>query len=116
MNSRLSALRHALRRPQIAFGVLISVFWFLVVVTVNLWAPYKAYEQTGVRLSPPSFQHLFGTDVLGRDVFSRVMYGSRQSIPIAVVVIIFAVLVGSIVGGIAGVHRRSFGLVHHASN
>jgi len=102
MNTRLVAFRHALRRPQITFGVLVSLFWFLVVITVNLWAPYKAYEQTGVRLSPPSLHHLFGTDVLGRDVFSRVMYGSRQSIPIAVVVIVFAVLVGSVVGGISG--------------
>lgn len=91
-----------LRRPGIAFGVGVLTLWTLVLATVPLWAPYDPYDNVGRRLQPPSGDHWFGTDALGRDVFSRVLYGSRQSLPISVAVIVSAVLIGCLLGAIAG--------------
>ncbi len=100
--SRGRRLLRLLRRPGIAFGVAVVLFWLVVLVTVHWWAPYDPFESTGKRLSPPSGDHWFGTDALGRDVFTRVMYGSRQSLPISVAVIASAVFIGSVLGAAAG--------------
>jgi len=53
-------------------------------------------------LQPPSSEHFFGTDELGRDLFSRILYGVRISITTAIVAVGFAVLIGSVLGAIAG--------------
>src|SRR5262249_539052 len=53
------------------------------------------------RLAPPSSQHWLGVDGLGRDVFSRVLYGGRVSLPVALVVVITASLFGSLYGALA---------------
>ena len=93
--------RHA-RRPQIAFGVVVAFIWFVVLVTIQWWAPYDPLENTGKRLLSPNAKHWLGTDTLGRDVFTRVLYGARQSLPIAVAVIIAAVTIGIVLGSVAG--------------
>jgi peptide/nickel transport system permease protein len=59
-------------------------------------------QAIGDRLQPPSAKYWFGTDELGRDVFSRVIYGARISLPIGFVVIMFAMFIGSLVGATAG--------------
>lgn len=91
-----------IRRPGIAFGVAILGLWAIVLATVGWWAPYGPYENVGKRLQSPSGDHWMGTDALGRDVFSRVMYGARQSLPISVAVIVSAVIIGCALGAIAG--------------
>jgi peptide/nickel transport system permease protein len=53
------------------------------------------------RLKPPSAEHLFGTDSLGRDVFSRVLLGARMSLPAGLVVVLLAAAFGTIYGGVA---------------
>ena len=89
--------------PGIVFGGAILVLWLLVLLTVQWWAPYDPYAAVGDRLLAPSGDHWFGTDALGRDVFSRVMYGSRQSLlKISVAVIASALLIGSVLGSAAG--------------
>ncbi|MFZ9628660.1 MAG: ABC transporter permease [Ilumatobacteraceae bacterium] len=90
------------RNPGITFGAAITLVWLIVFATCHWWAPYDPFEMVGERLMPPSGAHWFGTDALGRDVFSRTLYGSRQSLPIAVAVIVSAVLIGSTLGAIAG--------------
>ncbi|MBI4933738.1 MAG: ABC transporter permease [Actinobacteria bacterium] len=90
------------RRPQIAFGLIVCFIWLVVILTVHWWAPYDPYESVGDRLQPPNGDFWFGTDALGRDVFTRVLYGARQSLPIAVAVIASAVLIGSVLGAAAG--------------
>ena len=100
------AVRDALRRPAIAFGAAVILIWLLVTVTVQWWAPYDPFESVGARLQAPSTAHWFGTDEIGRDLFTRVMYGARQSIPLAVAVIAVAAAVGSVLGAIAGYAGR----------
>lgn len=75
----------------------------IVAVLAPLLAPADPYLlDPGQRLRPPSAQHWFGTDEVGRDVFSRVLYGSRISLTIAGLVLVLSVAVGTIVGATAG--------------
>jgi peptide/nickel transport system permease protein len=74
-----------------------------VTITAGVIAPFDPLQQNLIdRLEAPNSTYLFGTDQLGRDILSRVMYGGRISIPAAVVVVIVAGLVGTLVGAIAG--------------
>lgn len=79
--------------------VLIAIFAMVII-------PYPDHvtigNDPGNALQPPSSQNLFGTDELGRDIFSRVMYGTRISLQSAIVTVFFAVIIGSILGAIAG--------------
>jgi peptide/nickel transport system permease protein len=104
--ARQHLLRRALaatrRRPSIAFAVVVISFWVLVLLTVQWWAPYDPYTEAGPRLQPPSTTFWFGTDELGRDLFTRVMYGARESLPISFAVIAVAVAIGTVLGAMAG--------------
>lgn len=83
-------------------GAGILVFWLVCAVTASLWAPFSPTELAGMRLQPPSLDHFFGTDGLGRDVFTRVLYGAALSLPIALVVVVIGAIVGSALGAAAG--------------
>ncbi len=97
------SLRVLIRNRMGMMGASIIVIWVLVALAAPLIAPYDALAQrVEDRLSPPSAQHLFGTDEVGRDVFSRVVYGAQVSLPVGLVVIAFAVLLGGLVGALAG--------------
>lgn len=87
--------------PLVAGGVVIGA-WVVIALTVWLWAPFDPLDPVASRLQPPSLRHLMGTDALGRDVFTRTLYGARQSLPIALVVIAAAVAIGCLIGTIAG--------------
>ncbi|MFJ9567553.1 ABC transporter permease [Streptomyces fuscichromogenes] len=89
-------------RPQIVFGTVVVLIWVLDMLFAGLIAPHDPLAVSGPRIQPPSADHLFGTDALGRDVFSRVLYGARQSLPLAVITIVISVLVGSLLGALAG--------------
>jgi peptide/nickel transport system permease protein len=85
-------------------GVIIVFMFFFLSIFGQAVAPYDPYAQdiTGSKLLPPSAAHLMGTDELGRDVFSRVLTGTRISLQVAVVVLSFAVTFGTLVGSISG--------------
>lgn len=93
-----------LRRNRMAMlGLFIILFWAIAAMIAPFTAIRDPIAQSiGDRLQAPSAQYWFGTDDLGRDVFSRVIYGARISLPIGFVVILFAVTVGSLVGASAG--------------
>jgi len=97
-----AAVRGALRSWPIVIGGGVLLLWVLVAVTVPLWAWAGPRESVGTRLSGPSSSHWLGTDALGRDVLVRTLYGARESIPAAAAVIVMTVLIGSILGAIAG--------------
>lgn len=97
------SLRSLRRNPIAMIGLAIIVFWAVAAVIAPISGIRDPLGQAiEYRLKPPSAQYWFGTDELGRDVFSRVIYGSRISLPIGFVVILFAVLMGSLVGASAG--------------
>ncbi len=97
---RLRALR---RNPMAMIGLAIIVFWAIAAIIAPFTGMREPLAQDIVyRLKPPTAQYWFGTDELGRDVFSRVIYGARISLPIGFVVILFATIMGSIVGASAG--------------
>ncbi|AJG41495.1 peptide ABC transporter permease [Thermotoga sp. RQ7] len=83
------------RTGLLAFiGMVILLFYVFLAIFAPLIAPYDPTVRVGRSLQPPSEKHLFGTDNLGRDIFSRVIYGSR----IALMVAFFAVLIASAIG------------------
>jgi peptide/nickel transport system permease protein len=98
-------LRPAWRQPLAIAGSVIAVAWLVVAIFAPLIAPYDPLAQAFTASQSPSSAHLFGTDELGRDVLSRVIYGSRVSVPIALLLVTFAALIGGLVGGIAGYFR-----------
>jgi peptide/nickel transport system permease protein len=98
-------VRPVWRRPLAIAGAAIAAMWLVVAVFAPLIAPYDPLAQTFTALQPPSLDHPFGTDELGRDVLSRVIYGARVSIPLALLLVSLAALIGGVLGAIAGYFR-----------
>jgi peptide/nickel transport system permease protein len=85
----------------LAFAIVIG--WVLVAILAPLLAPYPPLQQDVMsRLAPPSDEHLLGTDPLGRDVLSRILYGSRLSLPVGVAAVVLALVLGTLLGSVAG--------------
>ncbi len=100
-----NVLASARRQPLAAIGVVIAVTWILVAIFAPLVAPYGSLAQTFTPSQSPTLHHPFGTDELGRDVFSRVIYGSRVSIPIALILVALAAMIGGAIGAVSGYFR-----------
>jgi peptide/nickel transport system permease protein len=94
------------KSPLITAGGVIALLIVLVAVAAPLIAPYPAdagsVAHPEMALQPPSLHHLFGTDQVGRDVFSRVVFGARVSPLVALLVLLFACAVGIPLGVLAG--------------
>jgi peptide/nickel transport system permease protein len=91
------------RNRLMVLGTSIILGLLLVAALAPLLATANPYEQTlGDRLLPPSAKHLFGTDGLGRDIFSRVVYGSRVTLTIALLVAAISTPLGMLIGIVAG--------------
>src|SRR5439155_25890515 len=86
-------------------GIAIAAVWVVVAIFAPLIAPHGPLEQAFTPSQSPSLGHLFGTDELGRDVFSRVIYGARVSLPIALLLVALAATIGGLVGAVAGYFR-----------
>ena len=102
---RRFALGAAWRQPLAIAGLVIAAIWIVIAVFAPLIAPHDPLAQTFTAAKGPSWSHPFGTDELGRDVFSRVISGSRVSLPIALVLVGLAMTIGSTVGAVAGYFR-----------
>ncbi|QYA03589.1 ABC transporter permease [Rhizobium sp. B21/90] len=90
-------------RLTLAIGAGILLFFVLVAVGAPLIAPYDPVLQAGdVRLQAPTLLHPFGTDNFGRDILSRVIWGTRIDLQIAVIGVLFPFMIGTTVGTIAG--------------
>jgi peptide/nickel transport system permease protein len=77
--------------------------WIAVAVLAPSLAPYRPLAQSiAGRLQPPGPAHWLGTDPLGRDILSRILYGARLSIPVGVIAVALAVVLGTMIGGTAG--------------
>ncbi|HEY5867696.1 MAG TPA: ABC transporter permease [Candidatus Tectomicrobia bacterium] len=75
----------------------------LAAIFAEVLAPYDPlFTQPEIRLTPPGWQHLFGTDDIGRDVFSRIIYGARISLWVGLLAVGIGTLAGTIIGLICG--------------
>lgn len=84
-------------------GLFILVFMVLVAIFGPIISPYKMETIDLYNVSaPPSTQHILGTDAVGRDVLTRVMYAGRTSLSVGVVAVLIQVIIGSILGAVAG--------------
>ncbi len=102
--SKLGGVIHRLSKNRAAT---ISLFVIIAIILVAIFAEYIApypYEEQDYSLSfaKPSKEHLLGCDQLGRDVLSRLIYGTRQSLLLGVVATTVAIVIGVILGAIAG--------------
>ena len=119
LEHRLEALRKqpmaigfAKRNPVLVAGSML----LLVMLALALFAPWIAsHDPTEMnvveRLKPPSAEFLLGTDALGRDIFSRILYGARVSLLVGVSVALFSALIGICVGTVAGFNRLADKLI-----
>ncbi len=95
--------RFLCRRTTLAIGIGVLVFFVLLAFGAPLIAPFDPVVQNAdVRLQPPSWLHPFGTDNFGRDILSRVIWGARIDLQIAVFGVIFPFAIGTVVGTVAG--------------
>lgn len=101
-NSNRSWRKFVRHKPAL-FGLAIIILLVLVATFAPIIAPfeYDVQDFSSIRLSP-SANHLFGTDKYGRDVFSRVVYGSRIALMVSALVVIIELVVGITLGMLAG--------------
>jgi peptide/nickel transport system permease protein len=101
--SRRRQIAQALRQPAIAVSAVVMVIFLLAALLAPLIAPYDPLAQSIQNgLQPPSAAHLFGTDKLGRDIFSRIVYGARISLFFGVSVVLISSTIGTLLGVLAG--------------
>ena len=82
-----------------AFGGIFLLIIIIGAIFAPILAPYDWNSiDAGPRLSQPSLDHLFGTDLHGRDVFSRIIYGARYSLSVGIISVTFGIISGSIFG------------------
>ena len=100
-------LRILSRNPSAVAGAIIIVFMLLLALSAGWLAPYDPIRiSLSERLSGPSSVHWFGTDEMGRDILSRVMFGARISLRIGFVIVFIAGVTGSLIGAVAGYFGR----------
>ncbi|MCY1706167.1 MULTISPECIES: ABC transporter permease [unclassified Pannonibacter] len=96
-------LRALLRNPLTVVGLVIIIALLLTAAFAPWIAPYNPIEgQLTARLLPPSAEHWMGTDELGRDIFSRVIYGARITLFIVLLVAVISAPLGLVIGAISG--------------
>jgi ABC-type dipeptide/oligopeptide/nickel transport system permease subunit len=87
----------------VVFGLVVIVLFIFIAIFANLISPYDPLEpDLSAALSQPNSNHLLGTDALGRDTLSRILFGTRTSLMIGLIVVGIACMVGMTLGTLAG--------------
>lgn len=102
--SRWLDIWHQLKKNKLAVVALVVLcVLVLVAIFAPVLAPYDyAAQNAKLKNAPPSPQHLLGNDRLGRDILSRLIWGSRQSLQMGIVSVLIAAVIGIIIGSVAG--------------
>lgn len=104
---RAVVLRRLLRhRGAVAGGVVLALL-VLIALLAPLLAPYDPIAVSRTTLKPPSAQHLMGTDNIGRDILSRVIYGTRISLWMGFIAVGIAAVFGTAIGVVAGTYGKA---------
>jgi len=91
------------RSPLTVAGLAIVVFVLIVMVLAPLLSPYDPDRlHLAIRLAAPSSRHWFGTDEVGRDLLSRVIWGSRASVVAGLVTVAISMTIGTLIGSLSG--------------
>src|SRR5262245_1430482 len=93
-----------LRQPRGLIGLGIVLLLIVLAIAAPLIAPFDPIAQPARRLLPPGAPYLLGTDEFGRDVFSRIIYGSRVSLQVGIISVGIALVLGGFLGLISGYH------------
>jgi peptide/nickel transport system permease protein len=105
-NDRRDRLRQVLRSATFLTGLAVVLFWVFCAIFGSVIVPYDPYADDLMNaLMPPSAEHWFGTDQLGRDVFSRVIVGARDILTIAPLATLISTVVGTALGLVMGYFR-----------
>jgi peptide/nickel transport system permease protein len=100
---RARLFAHVRKYPSLWMGLGLLLMFLVLAVAAPVVSTHDPLAQDMPnRLAPPSSEHLFGTDELGRDMFSRTIHGAQISLPMSLVVVMTALLVGSYLGAVAG--------------
>lgn len=101
------AARSFAKNKTALIGLCLVVFFVLLALVAPLIAPFDYKAQVlSDRLKPPSGEHWFGTDDLGRDIFSRVIYGARISLWVGLLSVVGSIVIGTLLGIIAGFYGK----------
>lgn len=92
----------AWRTPLGIIGSVIALAWVVIAFTAQWWVPFGPNAQVLPRLQAPGLETLMGTDGNGRDIFSRLMTGATVTIPLALMLVVAALVIGTIIGALAG--------------
>jgi len=99
---RADIIKRFTRNKLALVGLAFLLLLLLTAIFAPLIAPYEYAERTAQFRAPPSSDHLFGTDTIGRDIFSRVVFGARVSLKIGALATLLMLLIGVTFGAIAG--------------
>jgi len=99
---RKYAVRRFVQNRGAVLGLVLFISLIVSAVLAPWLAPYDPYEVSSNRLARPSREHPLGTDALGRDVLSRILYGGRISLQVGVIAVGIAAVTGTVLGLIAG--------------
>jgi ABC-type dipeptide/oligopeptide/nickel transport system permease subunit len=97
----------ALRAPLGTAGLVIIGLWIIVAILAPWLAPANPLAQVFPPLHAPGGANILGTDEVGRDVLSRVIYGARVSMPLSILVVACSMVIGTVAGAIAGYFGRA---------
>ena len=104
----LTAMKSALRRhPTAIVGAVVLLAMVFIAVAAPWLGTVDPLALSPIkRLRPPGAQYWFGTDMLGRDVYSRVLYGARVSLMVGIMVAVFSTAIGLTMGLVTGFMRK----------
>lgn len=96
-------MKRLLKNKMAIVGLIIIILLILIAVFADILMPYDySYQDTEALLKGPCREHLLGTDNLGRDILSRLIYGTRLSLQLGIISVVLAAILGGILGSIAG--------------
>lgn len=97
------AWQRLIRNKMAVVGMVVIILLLLTAIFANVIAPYSYQEQDYTAIAQsPSLRHLFGTDNMGRDIFSRCVYGARWSLPLGLLCVVAGLALGGTLGVVAG--------------
>ena len=98
-------MRLVFKQKKIIFGLGLIIIMIALAIFAKFICPQDPYQINlgeHEKLQPPSFEHFFGTDDLGRDVFTRIVYGARISISVGFIAVLISLLIGVLLGAVSG--------------